>query len=309
MKRSEFLKIIGAFSLLPDKSIWSKNQNPKGLKKITILHTNDTHAQIDPFPEDHPKYAGLGGFSRRASYVNKIRKINKHVLLLDSGDVFQGTPYFNFFKGKLDYQLMSQLKYDATTLGNHEFDNGVDGLFDAMQELKFPMVNSNYFISDTRFENKIKNYLIKEINGIRIGIFGLGIDFKSLVLESNHKGFTYREAISVGKGVSSNLKKYLKCDYVVCLSHLGYDYPNEPRKPNDLRLAKESEYIDMILGGHTHTFLDKPILIQNKAGRDVLINQVGFAGIQIGQIDLYFNEDNTLAYFDSSTPQISSNLA
>ncbi len=305
MKRKDFLKLLGTFALLPRQSFGVFLSTDSKLKKITILHTNDTHARIDPFPLDHLHYANMGGFARRAKFVKQVRAENPHTLLLDAGDVFQGTPYFNLFKGKLDYNLMSEINYDATTLGNHEFDNGVDGLLDSLQSLKLPVVNSNYRIDDKRFGKSIKNYIIKDVNGIRIGIFGLGIDFNTLVLEENHKGFTYREAINVGKGVSSNLKKYLKCDYVICLSHIGYEYPDDPKRPNDLKLAAESEYIDLIIGGHTHTFLEKPTLVKNKIGRDVIVNQVGFAGINVGKIDLFFNEKKSVVTYISEPKLIS----
>jgi len=305
LKRKDFLKLIGTAALIPTQTFGAFLENDSKLKKITILHTNDTHARIDPFPLDHPQYANMGGFARRAKYVKQVRTENPHTLLLDAGDVFQGTPYFNLFKGKLDYNLMSEIKYDATTLGNHEFDNGVEGLLDSLQSLKLPVVNSNYRIDDKRFEKHVKNYIIKEINGIRIGIFGLGIDFNTLVLEENHTGFAYREAISVGKGVSSNLKKYLKCDFVICLSHIGYDYPDDPKRPNDLKLAAESEYIDLIIGGHTHTFLEKPTLVKNKFGRDVIVNQVGYAGSNVGKIDLFFNEKKSVITYTSEPKLIS----
>jgi len=305
LKRKDFLKLLGTFALLPRQSFGVFLSTDSKLKKITILHTNDTHARIDPFPLDHLHYANMGGFARRAKFVKQVRAENPHTLLLDAGDVFQGTPYFNLFKGKLDYNLMSEINYDATTLGNHEFDNGVDGLLDSLQSLKLPVVNSNYRIDDKRFGKSIKNYIIKDVNGIRIGIFGLGIDFNTLVLEENHKGFTYREAINVGKGVSSNLKKYLKCDYVICLSHIGYEYPDDPKRPNDLKLAAESEYIDLIIGGHTHTFLEKPTLVKNKIGRDVIVNQVGFAGINVGKIDLFFNEKKSVVTYISEPKLIS----
>jgi len=305
LKRKDFLKLLGTFALLPRQSFGVFLSTDSKLKKITILHTNDTHARIDPFPLDHLHYANMGGFARRAKFVKQVRAENPHTLLLDAGDVFQGTPYFNLFKGKLDYNLMSEINYDATTLGNHEFDNGVDGLLDSLQSLKLPVVNSNYRIDDKRFGKSIMNYIIKDVNGIRIGIFGLGIDFNTLVLEENHKGFTYREAINVGKGVSSNLKKYLKCDYVICLSHIGYQYPDDPKRPNDLKLAAESEYIDLIIGGHTHTFLEKPTLVKNKIGRDVIVNQVGFAGINVGKIDLFFNEKKSVVTYISEPKLIS----
>lgn len=291
MKRRDFLKILGVSSLLPGQAIAQILNSNSDLSHITILHTNDTHARIDPFPDAHPRYGDLGGFARRAAYVNQVRKENKNTLLLDAGDVFQGTPYFNLYKGKLDYKLMSMLKYDATTLGNHEFDNGVDGLANAMSELKFPMVNANYWIDNQKIKDQVKTFIVKEVGGVRFGIFGLGIEFKGLVLEDNHEGLRYRDALSVANGVANNLKKYLKCDYVICLSHLGYDYKDD--RPCDTKLAKSNAPIDLIIGGHTHTFMKEPDKI-SKGDRFTLINQVGFAGIQVGRIDLYFSKQREL---------------
>lgn len=302
MNRKDFLKYIAAASVFPQIAFAKQMQSDFALRKITILHTNDTHARIDPFPKDHSKYADLGGFARRVSYVKQVRKENPNTLLLDAGDVFQGTPYFNMYKGKLDYQLMSDLKYDATTLGNHEFDNGVEGLLDAMSVLKFPIVVSNLWIERNDLANQIKNYLIKEINGVRIGIFGLAVDFPGLVLAENHKGISYRDPISVARGIAHNLHHYLKCDYVICLSHLGYKY--EDNRPSDMVLANAENEIDLIIGGHTHTFLDEPVLVKRKNGKDVIINQVGYSGINVGKIDLFFNEKSNFIAYKANSQQI-----
>lgn len=306
MKRRDFIKWISAAAVMPYSVFAQETRETKGLRQLTILHTNDTHARIDPFPKDHPQYGNLGGFARRASFVKSVRAENPNTLLLDAGDVFQGTPYFNLYHGKLDYQLMSELGYDATTLGNHEFDNGVEGLVSSMEALKFPMLNANYWISESGLEKRVKNFIIKEINGIKVGIFGLGIDFRSLVLDQNHEGVQYRDPIGVAKGISRNLKHYLKCDYVICLSHLGYKYPDN--RVSDLKLAEEVESIDLILGGHTHTFLDEPTRIPKKNGKEVIINQVGFGGIRVGKIDAFFNDANELVAHVSQAKVIGADL-
>lgn len=254
---------------------------------ISILHTNDTHARIDPFPENHPQYANLGGFARRARLVKQIRKTDKHVLLLDSGDVFQGTPYFNLYDGELDYKLMSQLGYDASTLGNHEFDNGVDGWLDVVKHANFPVLNSNYDIDRTDAQEAVSNILIKEFEGVKVGIFGLGVDFDGLVLKELHKGFRYFDPVGVARGVTRNMKRYMDCSVVICLSHLGYRYEDD--RISDQKLAREVPDIDLILGGHTHTFLDQPEEVRHSDGSITRINQVGFAGIQLGYLKLRLN--------------------
>ena len=299
MNRKEFLKWVSMSSLMPFSAFAFEAEQGKKLRRITVLHTNDTHARIDPFPKNHPQYANLGGFARRASFVKQVRNENKHTLLLDAGDVFQGTPYFNMYKGKLDYKLMSDLKYDATTLGNHEFDNGVDGLVDSMSALNFPVLVSNLWIQRDDLKEKVLNYMIKEVNGVRIGLFGITLDFPGLVIESNHVGVSYRDPISVAQGISRNLKNYLKCDYVICLSHLGYEYPDS--RPSDLVLANAQNDIDMIIGGHTHTFLPEPTVIKKSNGKSVIVNQVGFAGINVGRLDLFFNEKNEFISHISNT--------
>lgn len=291
MNRREFViqssKLLGGFALFRLPIVGSKS-----LRKITILHTNDTHARIDPFPDDHFQYPGMGGFAKRAALVKKIRQTEKHVILLDAGDVFQGTAYFNQFGGVLDYQLMSKLGYDASTLGNHEFDNGVEGWLKAAEYANFPFLNSNFSTKRSDFKEAVKNLLIKEYDGIKIALFGLGIDFKGLVLSELHDGVLYREPYFIAKAAVSNLRNYYKCDYVICLSHLGFEYSN-PDRYSDVRLANDVDGIDLIIGGHTHTFLDKPIVIEKPTGT-TLISQVGFAGMVLGRIDIYFSEMNNV---------------
>ncbi len=257
-------------------------QNLAG-KRLTILHTNDMHSQIDPFKEG--RYEGLGGMAARASAIAKVRAEEAHVLLLDVGDVFQGTPYFNMFGGELELKLMSEMGYDATTIGNHEFDNGMDGLEFAMQFANFPYLSANYDFSQTNLEGKVNPYKVLNRGGMKIGIFGLGIQLEGLVNPTMYGKTIYNDPIAVAREMVQELKAK-KCDIIMCLSHMGYEYRSG--KPSDHKLAREVSEIDIILGGHTHTFMDEPLLLTNDAGFTTTINQVGWAGINLGRIDVEF---------------------
>lgn len=255
-------------------------------KRLTILHTNDMHSQVDPFEEG--RYKGLGGMAARASAVKKIRSIENNVLLLDVGDVFQGTPYFNMFGGELELKLMSRMGYDATTVGNHEFDNGLDGLSHAMQFADFPYLNANYDFSKNIISGKTQPFKIFDKNGIKVGVFGLGIELEGLVNPKMYSNTVYQDPIAVAKEMVQELKAQ-KCDLIICLSHLGYEFTyGESPQPSDKILAQEVSEIDVILGGHTHTFMDEPLLLTNSEGFTTTINQVGWAGINLGRIDVEF---------------------
>jgi len=253
--------------------------------KLTILHTNDMHSRVEPFPMDGGKYQGLGGMARRAALVQKIRKEEKHVLLFDSGDIFQGTPYFNFFAGELEYKLMSQMAYDATIPGNHDFDNGLEGIEKQLPHAKFNFISSNYDFSKTILKNTFKPYQIFKKGDLKIGVFALGIELQGLVNEKHYRETVYLDPVSIAKEMVQELKNS-DCDLIICLSHLGYKYRED--KIDDMKLAAQVDGIDLILGGHTHTFLDKPTIVKSPDGNDVSIHQVGWCGIKLGRIDCNF---------------------
>ena len=260
-------------------------------KRITILHTNDVHSQIEPLPSNHYKYPNLGGFARRATIIDSIRKENPETLLLDAGDIFQGTPYFNYFGGELEFKLMSMLKYDVATLGNHDFDNGIDGFYKQLPNAKFDFVSANYDFSNTVLDEHVKPYKIFIKNGIKIGVFGLGVELDGLVTKSLYKETKYLDPVTISQDISTELKEAHKCDIIICLSHLGYHYKDNLNKISDLQLAKQTKNIDLIIGGHTHTLLPKPTVEKNSIGENVLINQCGKSGVYMGQIDFYFSAD------------------
>ncbi|OYU81841.1 MAG: metallophosphatase [Flavobacterium sp. BFFFF1] len=291
MKRRDFIQKTAAgsaFLALPSVPLMGFATS---VKHLVILHTNDVHSHIDPFPADDPKNANKGGVSRRASLVESIRKENPNVLLLDAGDVFQGTPYFNYYGGELEFKLMSMMKYDLATMGNHDFDNGIEGFYKQLPNANFEFVSANYNFKNTILDSIVKPYKIFIKDGIKIGIFGLGVELEGLVDKKNYKETVYLNPVDMATEMVKKLKKEEKCDLVICLSHLGYAYKDDPEKICDLKLAAQTKDIDLIIGGHTHTFLDKPTIVKNLDGNDVLVNQVGCYGINLGRIDFYFDQD------------------
>ena len=302
--RRDFLQktLIGttALAISPDLLL----ANTDDIVKITILHTNDMHSRVEPFPNDGRRNSGLGGMARRASLIKKIREQESNVLLLDAGDIVQGTPYFNFFGGEVELKLMSQMGYDAATLGNHDFDNGIEGLEKMLPFAKFPYLIANYdFSAETGLKNTFQGYKIFEKQGIKIGVFGLGIELKGLVLDKHFGAVKYIDPVGIAKEMVQTLKAQ-KCDLIVCLSHLGYKYENEP-KVSDVVLAQKVEGIDLIIGGHTHTFLDKPEKIIHPNGHSTIINQVGWAGIRLGRVDFVLEKSKK----KKSSPAVTSSIA
>ena len=304
--RREFIKgIFGGIALAGLSSLPIDLFAKEDMTRLTILHTNDVHSRIDPFPPNDPKYPNMGGVARRAALIKKIRSTEKNVLLLDAGDIFQGTPYFNLYGGELEFKLMSEMGYDASTLGNHDFDNGIDGLVKQMPNMNFPFLNANYSFNDTLLENKVNEYKIFRRGNLQIGVFGIGIELRGLVDPKLTGNILYNDPLVNANRISTLLKNEEKCDLVICLSHLGYKYND--KKVSDSVLAKESSNIDLIIGGHTHTFLDEPTLIINKDGKEVLIAQVGWAGIKLGRIDYYFDSKKRKKDLMLSTVKISEN--
>jgi len=261
-------------------------------KNITILHTNDVHSHVEPFSKDHSEFPNKGGFERRATLISEIKRQNPNTLLFDAGDIFQGTPYFNFYGGEIEFKLMSMLGYDAITIGNHDFDNGMDGLDKQLPNAKFDIISSNYDFKNTILESKVSDYKIYNKSGIKIGVFGLGIELEGLVSKDLYKETKYLDPLDIANDAAKKLKETENCDIVICLSHLGYKYEKYPNKVSDLNLAKSTKNIDLIIGGHTHTFMNKPVVVKNNVGNDVLINQVGCFGLYLGRIDFSFDSDN-----------------
>ena len=302
--RRDFLKTVGGGLALAGLS-W----NPldvlakHDIEKITILHTNDVHSHIDPFPANDPKWAGLGGVARRSALIRKIRAEEKNVLLLDVGDIYQGTPYFNMYGGEIEFKMMTEMGYDASTIGNHDFDGGLDAVVKQLPHASFPFICSNYDFSDTPMNQKTIPSKIFTKGGIKIGVFGLGIELRGLVDQKLYGNTIYQDPVEKAAYQAHHLKKEMKCDLVICLSHLGYKYKEE--KISDEILAKQSANIDLILGGHTHTFLDEPARYRNREGKEILVAQVGWAGIKLGRIDFYVERNSGRTEAIGSTVKVS----
>ncbi|MGB5188814.1 bifunctional metallophosphatase/5'-nucleotidase [Robiginitalea sp.] len=285
MRRRKFIKTgaLGGTALgLGGLGIQSCNSEP--VRRITILHTNDVHSHIDPFPASHPTFPNLGGAARRAALIQSIRKENPDTLLLDAGDIFQGTPYFNFYGGELEFRLMNRMGYQAATLGNHDFDNGLSGLLAQLPNASFSFLSANYDFDNTLLEGRVNPYEVFVRNGVRIGVFGLGIELEGLVLKELYGETLYQNPVEIAQDMSRILREEEHCDLVICLSHLGHRYEN-PDRVSDQVLAAATENIDLIIGGHTHTFMEEAEVALNRQGKSVLIQQVGCYGIRLGRVD------------------------
>lgn len=290
MNRRDFVKntaLLTSTAMVAPSVLAQESGRKVSDRKITILHTNDTHSNIDPFPENHAKYAGKGGVARRFELIQQIREEEEHVLLLDAGDIFQGTPYFNKYQGVLEMKLMTELGYEAATMGNHDFDIGIDGFINAKQYADFPFLCANYDFSNTALDGMTQRKQIIQKGDIKVGLFGIGVELEGLVPPDKYGETRYLDPI----GISQDLSRELKddgCDLIICLSHLGYSYDSD--KVSDLKVAEQTENIHMIIGGHTHTFLERPTEVKNRKDDTVLVNQVGWAGVNLGRVEFEFEQ-------------------
>lgn len=254
---------------------------------ISILHTNDIHSHIEPFTGSNERYANKGGLARISQLAKMYKAENPNTLLFDAGDMFQGTPYFNYFKGELMFKVMSAAGYDLGTIGNHEFDNGLQGILDPLPNAKFPLISSNYDFSDTILAGKFDRFRIFEKQGVKIGVYALGIELDGLVGSKNYGNTVYNDPIKVAKEMEVFLRNDEDCDLVICLSHLGLRYRDD--KVSDMVIAAETSMTDLIIGGHTHTYLEEPLVEKNKLGNPVIVNQAWWGGLVLGKIDFVFD--------------------
>jgi 5'-nucleotidase len=284
MKRRDFVKksllVSGGLALTPR---FLTNELIDSKAKLTILHTNDTHSNIDPFPLNHAKFPGMGGVSKRYNLIEQIRAETEHVLLLDAGDIFQGTPYFNKYGGELEMKLMSIMKYDAATMGNHDFDAGLDGFLKAKQHASFPFLCANYDFSNTLLKDQTQAHVTFEKGPLKVGVFGIGVELKGLVPDDKFGNTIYLNPVDMANEQAQLLRKQ-GCDIVICLSHLGFEHAEGI--VSDRVLAKNTRGVNIILGGHTHTFLEDPAVEINLDGDEVIINQVGWGGVRLGRLDI-----------------------
>ncbi len=286
-RRSFLLKTLKAGGLLVAGHFPFGSFAHQPTQRLTILHTNDMHSRLDPFPMDGSPYQGQGGVAARATLIEQIRQQEEHVLLFDAGDIFQGTPYFNLYKGEPEIKAMSMMGYDAITMGNHDFDAGIDGFVQQLEHASFAVLTANYNFTHTALEHKTQPYKIFRKGNIKIGVFGLGIKLAGLVPHELYGKTEYLDPVVTGNRISEHLKKNKGCDMVICISHLGFNYNGN--KVSDCILARESDHIDLIIGGHTHTFLNNPVVVKNKSGKDVIINQAGWAGLRLGKLTFTFD--------------------
>ncbi|NLJ06300.1 MAG: bifunctional metallophosphatase/5'-nucleotidase [Sphingobacteriales bacterium] len=284
--RREFLDVglkfgIGTLALGLVPSLLKASGEPEGL---LILHTNDVHSRIEPFPMDGGKFQGKGGFSARAAMIDELRKKHRNVLLFDSGDILQGTPYFNRYHGALEFRLMSEMGYNGACIGNHDFDAGIENLAHLAESATFPLICSNYEVKGTPLEGKVKSYAVFKTGKIKTGVYGLGIELNGLVPEQLYGGIRYHNPVERAVWAEEILKKEEKCDFIICLSHLGFRYENS--KVSDVVIARETSFTDLILGGHTHTFMQKPEVEENLKGKSVYVFQNGWGGVYLGCIEV-----------------------
>ena len=258
-------------------------------KQLVILQTSDTHSRIEPISVNAAdRYAGMGGTVRRATFIKEARKINPNLLLFDCGDISQGTPYYNLFQGEVEVKMMNLMGYDAMTIGNHEFDFGLENMARLFRMANFPVVCSNYDVTGTVLEGLVKPYTTFNRNGLKIGVFGLAPKMEGLVQADKCEGVVYNDPIEAAQKMADLLKNEEGCDVVICLSHLGYQLKNAPC---DEELAQKTNHIDAILGGHTHTFMKEPAVYLNKDGQNVPVMHTGKSGIYVGMLKLTLAEE------------------
>ncbi len=253
-------------------------------KKVVILHTNDTHSHLEPLPMSDKSNPGQGGVVNRKAIIDSVRIAEQNVLLIDAGDFVQGTPYFNMFKGRAEVDAMNLMKYDLTVIGNHEFDYGLDTMKMIFERLDFPILCCNYDFSRTVLKDIVKPYVILNRFDLKIGIIGVGVDPEGLVQRDKYLDMTFSPIIESVNRYAEMLKKKEKCDLIICVSHAGYG--------TDKVIAEKSEYLDIIIGGHSHTFMKEPDMLKNILGKAVLVYQTGKYGVNVGKIEIELEKTN-----------------
>lgn len=254
-------------------------------KQLTILHTNDTHSTIQPLKENlaDTMKAGRAGFLRRIAMIKEERKKDPELLLFDSGDFSQGSAYYTLFKGDVEIGLMNRMGYDCSTIGNHEFDFGMENMARLFKMANFPIVCSNYDFTGTILEGLVKPYIILHRKGIKIGVFALDPKMEGLVFAKNCQGIKYLDPIEVANEMAFKLKHKEKCDLVICVSHLGWEPITQMGDP---MMISHSRNIDIVLGGHSHSYFLKPQVVKDADGKDVPVDQNGKHAIFVGKLVL-----------------------
>lgn len=271
MKRFQILLLL-VFALNFVVTVYAQDN-----KQLIILQTSDVHSRLEPINQAGDRNYGEGGFVRRATFLNQFRKDHKNVLLFDCGDISQGTPYYNMFRGEVEVKLMNEMGYDAMTIGNHEFDFDLDNMARLFKLANFPIVCANYDLEATVLKDLVKPYVILKRNGLKVGVFGLGTQPEGMIQANKCEGVIYKDPIQVSNEVATLLQAK-GCDLVVCLSHLGIQM--------DESLVAKTRNIDAILGGHSHTFMKEPKKYLNMDGKETTIMHTGKSGVRVGRLDL-----------------------
>lgn len=263
-------------------------------EKITleVYHTNDMHSRVEPMPAHYPDstLAGRAGLVRRVTFMEQARRQDPELILLDCGDFSQGSPYYNLFKGSTEVEFMNLCGYDAGTIGNHEFDFGLENMARLFREARFPILIANFNTAGTLLEGVVKPYTILFRKGLKVGVFGVSTQMDGLVQQKNIGGLVYRNAVEAANEVAAFLKEQEHCDVVICISHLGWEETPRRENPDDHYLALHSRHIDVILGGHSHTYFEQPKRLRNLDGQDVVVNQMGKHAAFVGHLTLTFEK-------------------
>lgn len=283
-KMKRVFREIAMIAMLSLLSLTASGQK----KQLVILHTNDTHSTIYPLNSNlaDTALAGRGGFIRRIAMLREERKKYPDLLLFDSGDFCQGSPYFTLYKGDVEVALMNRMGYNAGTIGNHEFDFGLENMARMFRNLNFPIVCSNYDFTGTPVEGTVKDYIILKRNGLKIGVFGLSPQLEGLVATDNCQGVKYLDPITEAKRVVAILQKK-KCDVIICISHLGWSVLNTV---DDIHLIPATNGIDLVLGGHSHTYFETLRYVKNLDGKEIPVDQNGKHALYVGKMILDFKK-------------------
>ena len=300
MNRRQFLAgsaAAGALAMVRPGQLFAEPVKPSQALRLVLIHTNDVHSRLDPM--DSGEHKGLGGVEARATTIRSLRAAHPHTLLLDAGDMLQGTPYFNLFGGEAEFKAMSAIGYDVATAGNHDFDNGTQSLADNITKHgNFPVLNCNYDVRDTALAGKFRESVVFEKAGLRIGVVGVGIKLDGLVMNELHEGVIYKNPVTEVERVAKVLRNDEKCDFIICLSHLNLNSVGQNRsgEPGDRDIAARIPEIDVVIGGHNHFFLDQPDRVWREKS-PAFIGQAGWGGTHLGvmSLDIFERDKKALA--------------
>lgn len=283
MKNEVFMKKNIIFILVLVFSI--STAHGQKAKELTILHTNDTHSCIYPLSENlaDTMLAGRGGFLRRIAMLKEERAKDPDLLYFDSGDFSQGSPYYSIYKGDVEIGLMNRMGIDASTIGNHEFDFGLENMARLFRMANFPILCSNYDFTGTPVEGLVKRYTVIKRKGVKIGVFALDPEMEGLVSTQNCVGVSYLDPVATANEMVSLLRGKLHCDLIICISHMGWI---NKQTISDKEIIAQTRGIDLVLGGHSHTYLKELEYAADLDGKLVPVDQNGKHGIFIGKMKL-----------------------